>query len=83
MRAITLILAVSVLGMGVIGCDMLTKSEDTTVNYAQTVIYTDAGEPIQVLAQDGTTYVAVSSASNELLAQRGLVRINGIVRKVE
>jgi len=83
MRVSALILAVSILGLAAVGCDMLTKSEDTVINYTQTVIYNDAGEPVEVLAADGKTYVAVGEATSELLVQRGLIRIGGVVRKAE
>lgn len=55
------------------GCDGIGNKTET-VTTTQTVIY--QGEvPIFVLNHEGTQYVSVSEASQELLIERGLMRL--------
>lgn len=83
MRYLITLLLVSA-AFGLTGCDQLIgKTENQTVNYAQTVIYDSAGEPVQVLSSDGTYYVSVYEASSELLVERDLIRIEGKVQPIE
>lgn len=79
-----MILVLIAIALGLAGCDQLVgKTENQTVNYAQTVVFDSAGEPVQVLSSDGTYYVSVYEASNDLLIERGLIRIDGRVQPVE
>jgi hypothetical protein len=69
----------------VVGCDWggIGNRENTTITSNQYVIYSEDGKPVQVLAKDGLTYINVGDASNELLIERGLIRLeNGEVVKL-
>lgn len=70
MKRIILLLT---LAMFVVGCDGIANKNVTTTT-TQTVIY--QGEvPIFVLNHEGTQYVSVGEASQELLIERGLMRL--------
>ena len=59
------------------GCDAwVGKNEtNTSSNTQQTILYSESGIPIQVLARDGLHYVNVGEAPVDLLAERGLTRL--------
>jgi hypothetical protein len=61
-----------------LGCQGIGKFEDNDMNVTSTVIYNSAGEPIQVLNENGQ-FISVNEASDRLLVERGLVRIEGKV----
>ena len=61
-----------------VGCDFsgIGNKENTTNTTNQTILYSDAGQPIQVLAREGTYYIGVGEAPIDLLVERGLTRLS-------
>lgn len=57
----------------VAGCDGIGNKTET-VTTVQTVIY-QGDVPVFVLNHEGTQYIAVGEASQELLIERGLMRL--------
>lgn len=61
----------------IVGCDDIgigNKRVETNTT-TQTVIYQDEA-PVMVLNHEGTQYVSVGEASQELLIERGLLRLD-------
>lgn len=66
-------IGILVLGLLVAGCDGIGNKTET-VTTVQTVIY-QGEQPVLILDWDGLHYIGVGEASNELLIERGLMRL--------